>query len=226
MKQLVINSMNYVLKIRAGFKNGTLTGTGTLEYTFVASMDITDLYIKLSLGKGADGVTSNTFKLDNVVLYEITGSTESFEDITEFEPSAETTAWGTFNNESEGAEGVVYAEDGKLIYEITAFGATDWFNKLFIEDVDLTAGGLYTIEFTVKADKATEAVFFLNPTGQWDPRISESLNITTTEQTYSFTMTDTMLFDMNFELLFQFGFNTNEAPTTIEFTSITIYRQE
>lgn len=224
--ELCFEDVNLDWQIRAGFKNGTLTGSGTLEYTFVASMNITDLYIKLSLGNGADGVTTNTLKLDNVVLSEIIGSTESNEDFTEFEPSAETTAWGTFNNEAEGAEGVVYVENGKLIYEITAFGATDWYNKLFLEDIDFTAGGLYTIEFTVKADKATEAIFFLNPTGQWDPRISESLNITTSDQTFSFTMDDKLLFDMNFEILFQFGFSSNEAPTTIEFTNITIYRQE
>ncbi|MBU0996935.1 MAG: carbohydrate binding domain-containing protein [Firmicutes bacterium] len=212
-------------QIRAGFKNGTLSGEGTLEFTFVASMDITDLYIKFSIGKAADGVTTNTLTLDNVKLYEITGSTEFSEEVTGFDPVGET-SWGTYNNNDEGAYGVVYAEDGKLIYEIEAFGATDWFNKLFFEDVQLTGGGLYTIEFTIKADKTVTGLAGLNVTGQWDPRIWESITVTETEQTFSFTMDAMLMFDMNFEILFQFGFPTNEAPTTIEFISVTIFRQE
>ena len=98
--------------------------------------------------------------------------------------------------------------------------------KLYFENVDLTTGGLYTIEFTVSADNNVEGLFFLNPTGQWDPRISESILVTGTEQTFSFTMNDKLLFDMNYELLFQFGFPTNTAPTRIEFTNVTIYRQD
>ena len=33
-------------------------------------------------------------------------------------------------------------------------------------------------------------------------------------------------FDMNFEILFQMGFASNDAPTTIEFSNVTIYRQD
>lgn len=224
--ELCFEDMNMDWQIRAGFKNGTFSGEGTLEYVFIASMDITDLYIKLSLGKGADGVTSNTFTLDNVMFYEITGATESETEVTEFTPDSETISWGTYNNNDEGAYGVVYAEDGKLIYEIESFGATDWFNKIYFENVDLTGGGLYTLEFTIKADKELEALAGLNVTGQWDPRIWEAITIGTTETTYSFTMDAKLLFDMNFEILFQFGFANNEAPATIEFTNVTIYRQE
>lgn len=224
--ELCFEDMNMDWQIRAGFKNGTLTGTGTLEYTFIASMDITDLYIKLSLGQGAEGVTSNTLTIDNLTFTEIVGSTESVTETTDFSASEDSVAWGTFNNNDEGAYGVVYAEDGKLIYEISAFGSTDWFNKVFFEDITLTGGGLYTLEFTVKANTDLEALAGINVTGQWDPRIWEAITVTTEETTFSFTMDAELLFDMNFEILFQFGFASNTAPAVIEFTNITIYVQE
>lgn len=213
-------------QIRAGFKNGTLSGSGNFEFTFIAGMDLTDLYIKLSLGKPADGVTTNTLTIDNLKFFEITGSTVSEEELTDFSAGGEESLWGTFNNNDEGAYGTLYAENGILYYEIQSFGATDWFNKVFFSDITLTGGGLYTIEFTVKADKEVTGLAGLNVSGQWDPRIWENITISTTETTYSFTMDAMLMFDMNFEILMQFGFLTNESPVTIEISSLTIYRQE
>ena len=224
--ELCFEDMNMDWQIRAGFKNGTLTGSGTLEFTFVAGMNLTDLYIKLSLGKGADGFSSNTLTIDNLKFYEITGATESVEEMTDFTASGDESLWGTFNNNSEGAYGSVYAEDGILYYEIQSFGATDWFNKVYFPDITLTGGGLYTIEFTLKADKEVIGLAGLNVSGQWDPRIWENIVVSQTETTYSFTMQAILMFDMNFEILMQFGFLTNQAPTTIEISSLTIYRQE
>lgn len=224
--ELCFEDSNMDWQIRAGFKNGTLSGEGTLEYVFSAAMDITGLYIKLSLGQAAEGVTSNTLTIDNLVFSEITGSAEPTVAVTDFSPSADSVPWGTYNNNDEGAYGSVYAEDGKLIYSIESFGSTDWFNKVYFEDITLTGGGLYTLTFTVKSDKTVEGVCGINVTGQWDPRIWESITITPEETTYTFTMDAKLLFDMNFEILFQFGFPDNEAPTTIEFTNITILRQE
>ena len=82
------------------------------------------------------------------------------------------------------------------------------------------------MEITVKADKPVSCGFFLNPIGGWDPRISESMEITTEEQTFSFTTTETLISDMDFELLFQFGSEATAAldDVTIEFTNITIYQ--
>lgn len=224
--ELCFEDMNMDWQIRAGFKNGTLSGSGTLEFTFVAGMDLTDLYIKLSLGKAADGVETNTLTIDNLKFYEITGSTVSEEELTDFSAGGEDALWGTFNNNDEGAYGTLYAEDGTLYYEIQSFGATDWFNKVYFSDITLTGGGLYTIEFTVKADKEVTGLAGLNVSGQWDPRIWENITVSEVETTYSFTMEAMLMFDMNFEILMQFGFLTNEAPVTIEITSLTIYRQE
>ena len=62
--------------------------------------------------------------------------------------------------------------------------------------------------------------------GNWDPRLSEKIDFTTEEQTFTFTTADTLITDMNFEMLFQFGSEetANLGEVTIEFTSIVIYQ--
>ncbi|NLG82330.1 MAG: DUF5011 domain-containing protein [Bacilli bacterium] len=209
-------------QVRAGFKDGTLKGSGTFEFIFVASMDITNLHIKLSLGKGS--ASTNVLTIDNFVFYELTGDKIEETETTEFVPDE--VAWGTYNNNNEGAFGVVYVENGNLIYEIESFGKTDWYNKLYFEDILLTGNGLYTMVFTAKADKTIEGVAGLNVMGKWDPRIWKPITITEEEQTFSFTMDAKLLFDLNFEMLFQFGFESNEGPAKITFTEIKILRQE
>lgn len=220
--ELCFEDSNMDWQIRAGYKEGTFTGEGHFEWSFVASMDLTNLHIKLSLGRGAS--TTNILTIDNVGFYHLTGDREEKTDITDFVPDA--TPWGTYNNVDEGAEGVVYVEDGKLIYEIYSFGTSDWYNKLFFENITLTKNGLYTLEFTVKADKKVVGMTGLNVMGKWDPRLWKEVVITEEEQTFKFRMDNQLLFDMTFELLFQFGFPENEGPVKIEFSKIRILRQE
>lgn len=63
--------------------------------------------------------------------------------------------------------------------------------------------------------------------GGWDPRIAEGMNITTEEQTFTFTTTDTLITDMDFEMLFQFGSEdtANLGEVTIEFMDVTITKR-
>ena len=79
----------------------------------------------------------------------------------------------------------------------------------------------------MKASQNVSCSFFLNPLGNWDPRLSEGMDITTEEQTFFFTTTDTLGTDMNFEMLFQFGSEATAAlgEVTIEFVSIKIYQR-
>jgi hypothetical protein len=54
------------------------------------------------------------------------------------------------------------------------------------------------------------------------------MDITTEEQTFTFTTTDTFITDMDFELLFQFGSQelADLGEVTVEFTGITIYQMK
>ena len=67
---------------------------------------------------------------------------------------------------------------------------------------------------------------FLNPMGGWDPRFSESMDLTTEFQTFRFSTKDTFVVDMDFELLFQFGSEalSKMGEVTIEFQNMTIYQ--
>ena len=121
-------------------------------------------------------------------------------------------------------------ENGSLFYRIDQGGITDWHNKLICGYGDnplvLKADSYYTVEITVKASQNVSCGFFLNPMGNWDPRLTESLDITTVEKTFIFTTTETLVTDMNFEMLFQFGSEATAAlgEVTIEFVSIKIYQ--
>ena len=87
---------------------------------------------------------------------------------------------------------------------------------------------IYTIEFTAKADKNISCAFFLNVLGGWDPRLSATVDFTTTEQVFSYTVSSAFITDMNFELLWQFGSEANQqlGGAKIEFTSIKIFAQD
>ena len=52
------------------------------------------------------------------------------------------------------------------------------------------------------------------------------MDLTTEFQTFSFTTKDTLIVDMNFEMLFQFGSNetANLGEVTVEFSDIKIYQ--
>ena len=84
----------------------------------------------------------------------------------------------------------------------------------------------FTVEITAKASKPVSCGFFLNPAGGWDPRISEGIEFTTEEKTFTFTTTDPFITEMPVELLFQFGSAETAAlgEVTIEFTKFVIYQ--
>ena len=85
----------------------------------------------------------------------------------------------------------------------------------------------FTVEITAKATKPVSCGFFLNPAGSWDPRVSEGIDFTTEEQTFSFDTTDTLILDMPFEMLFQFGSAdlAEMGDVTIEISNITILQR-
>jgi hypothetical protein len=141
--------------------------------------------------------------------------------------------WQTFNGTDEDNDvgvGTIWMENDSLFYRIDQGGVTDWHNKLICGYGDnplvLEADSYYTVEITAKATKNVSCTFFLNPMGNWDPRLSEGMDITTEEKTFTFTTTDTLVTDMNFEMLFQFGSEATASlgEVTIEFTSIVIYQ--
>lgn len=208
---------------------------------FTAEQAIADPVIRLQIGNPGDGVANNVIVIDDVVFGKLEGDKETTKTLYVFHPFGAGSVngtnphfpWGTFNGTDEDNElgvGTIWTENGSLFYRIDQGGMTDWHNKLFCGYGDnplvLEADSYYTVEITVKASQNVSCSFFLNPLGSWDPRLSEGMDITTEEQTFTFTTTDTLVTDMNFEMLFQFGSEGTAAlgEVTIEFVSVKIYQ--
>ena len=241
--EALVESLTQYHEARVNF-NGFSAAAGedvVISSTFTADRDIDDPVIRLQIGNAPEGASSNKIVFKDLAFGKVEGDKETNKTTHKFiafgngspnetNPDA---PWTTFNGtdeENEHGVGTIWAEDGSFFYRIDDGGTVDWHNKLICgyreNPLTLPADSYFTVEITVKADKPVSCGFFLNPIGGWDPRISESMEITTEEQTFSFTTTETLISDMDFELLFQFGSEATAAldDVTIEFTNITIYQ--
>ena len=224
---------------RANF-NGLDVGAGeekTISAQFVAEANVSDPVIRMQIGNPSEGVTSNKLTIKDFVFSKVGGDKETIKTIEAFAPigmridniDKEKYPWETFNGTDEDNErgvGTIWVADGSLFYRIDDGGTVDWHNKL-ICPVTLPADSYFIVEITAKATKNVSCGFFLNPQGGWDPRVSEGIDFTTEEQTFTFETNDTFIMDMPCELLFQFGSEATAAlgDVTIEFTSVKIYQK-
>lgn len=203
----------------------------TITHAFTAGSSVDDPVIRMQIGNPSDGVAANTLTVTGVEFGTVEGDLDTAKTIDSFSVprDADDYGWDTYNGTDEDNElgvGTVWTENGSLFYRIDQGGTTDWHNKLYMP-VTLPADSYFTVEITAKASKPVSCGFFLNPAGGWDPRVSEGIDFTTEEQTFTFDTTDTLILDMDFELLFQFGSNDLAAmgDVTIEFGNITIWQR-
>ncbi len=227
-------------KARANFNSLNLAaGEETvITNTFTAESAVTDPVIRLQIGSAADGVTSNSITITGLEFGKVEGDLNTAKTIDCFGESNTTTPntdvlWTTYNGTDEDNDqgvGTIWTSDGSLHYRIDQGGSVDWHNKLIFgysdKPLTLPADSYFTVEITAKASQPISCGFFLNVLGGWDPRISEAIDFTTEEQTFTFTTTDTLIMDMDFEMLFQFGSADTAAlgETTIDISNITIYQ--
>ena len=231
--ELLVESATQNDAARADF-NGLSLAAGeevTITHTFTAGASVEDPVIRMQIGNPSDGVTSNTITVTNLEFGKLEGDLETVKTIDSFSVgrSADDYSWGVYNGTDEDNElgvGTIWTENGSLFYRIDQGGNTDWHNKLYM-NLTLPSDSYFTVEITGKASKPVSCGFFLNPAGSWDPRVSEGIDFTTEEQTFSFDTTDTLILDMDFELLFQFGSAdlVNLGEVTVEITGITIYQR-
>ncbi|MBQ1675767.1 MAG: hypothetical protein II069_07030, partial [Oscillospiraceae bacterium] len=225
---------------RANF-NGLGLGEGeekVVSAQFVAEANVEDPVIRMQIGNASEGVTTNKLTIKNFVFSKVGGDKETKKTIEDFAPfgmraaenvDKEKYPWETFNGTDEDNErgvGTIWTSDGSLFYRIDDGGTVDWHNKL-ICPITLPADSYFIVEIKAKADKPVSCGFFLNPQGSWDPRVSEGMDFTTEEKTFTFETKDIFITDMPCELLFQFGSEATAAlnGVTIEFTSVTIYQR-
>ncbi len=239
--ECLVESASLADQNRANF-NGISVEAGetkTITAVFTAEADVSDPVIRLQLGSPSEGVAANTLTITDLSFGTMEGDLETVKTMDSFMPFGKDTAnatnsdypWMTFNGTDEDNErgvGTIWSENGSLFYRIDQGGSVDWHNKLVCgyneNPLTLAADSYYTVEITAKASKNVSCGFFLNPLGSWDPRLSENIEFTTEEQTFSFTTTDTFVMDMGFEMLFQFGSQATAdvGEVTIEFSDIKI----
>lgn len=157
------------------------------------------------------------------VTIEISDVNLEYYNVFEEEVTRFTGVTGIKSFEGEDAEASLYidSENNELVYDVKQFGKVDWHNKVFIEDLLFEADSRYRIDLKIRADKAVELFFAVNPMGQWEPKIADTINLTTEYQTFSYETESFQTFNQNFEILFQLG-GFNEGSAKIFFESITI----
>lgn len=210
---------SYGLRLTAGEKK-------TLSGTFTASINVADPALRFQVG-GKDAGQLNAFTIDNVEFYEAQGDKQTTVVTDTFvAEGAADQPWTTYNEG--GGVGAVYTEDGKLVYRIEQFGTADWHNKLVVgydeQPLELPPFAYITISITVKASANVSCDVHLHEIdGNWDTTrpISGTMNITTTEQTFTFTTAETLFDSGNYELLFQ-NFKCAESGVTVEISSLTV----
>ncbi len=236
--ECLVESAEQADKARANFYGLSLEAgeETTITNTFTAENAVSDPVIRMQLGTPGEGVTSNTVTVTALEFGTVEGDLDTQKTIDSFSASIAASAdpevlWTTYNGTDEDNDrgvGTIWTQDGSLFYRIDQGGTVDWHNKLIFGHTDnpltLPADSYFTVEVTAKASKPVSCGFFLNVLGGWDPRISETIDFTTEEQTFSFTTTDTLIMDMDFEMLFQFGSaETAElGDVTVEISDITI----
>ena len=231
--EALVESLSQYHEARVNF-NGIGAAAGedvVVSAVFTADRDISDPVIRLQIGNAPDGVSSNKITVKDLVFGKVEGDKKTEKTIDSFSvPYAGSDySWGTFNATDEDNErgvGSIWTDNGSLFYRIDQGGVTDWHNKLYM-NLTLPADSYFTVEITGKASKPVSCGFFLDPAGSWDPRVSEGLDFTTEEQTFRFDTTDTLILDMPFEMLFQFGSAelAEMGDVTVEISNITIWQR-
>ena len=231
--EALLESLSLYHEARVNF-NGLNAAPGedvVVSAVFTADRDISDPVIRLQIGNAPEGAASNKITIKDLVFGTVEGDKETVKTIDSFSVpfTGDAYSWGTFNATDEDNErgvGSIWTENGSLFYRIDQGGVTDWHNKLYL-NLTLPADSYFTVQITGKASKPVSCGFFLNPSGSWDPRVSEGIDFTTEEQTFSFDTTDTLILEMPFEMLFQFGSAdlAEMGDVTIEISNITILQR-
>ena len=231
--EALVESRSLYHEARTNF-NGLNAAAGkdvVVTAVFTAERDINDPVIRLQIGNAPDGASNNKITIKNLEFGKFEGDKETVKITDSFSVpyTGNDYSWGTFNATDEDNErgvGSIWTENGKLYYRIDQGGVTDWHNKLYM-NLTLPADNYFIVEITGKATKPVSCGFFLNPSGNWDPRVSEGIDFTTEEKTFRFETTETLILDMPFEMLFQFGSAAlaDMGDVTIEFSDITIWQR-
>lgn len=121
-----------------------------------------------------------------------------------------------YSNNSDGGEGSVVCEYGRIIYDIKKFGANWGNNELGTPSFALSgAAGNFVITFKAKASSPVNCVFAASAADYWDTFVWKQLKITEQERTYSVRCDDKSV-EGNYKFLWQFGSSANSVYSDVK----------
>ena len=113
--------------------------TTKVEFETTFNEDLVNPAINFQIGAIQEAAV---LEFSNVSVVALGGSKETTTQSYTFTP----VGFGAYND-PQTAEGYLYTEDGKLVYEMTKIGLTDWHNKMYIPRLTLEAEKIYTMQF-------------------------------------------------------------------------------
>ena len=243
--ELCLESNETEWQNRAYFSAFTVAAGETKEFTgrVVGNNDISDAVLRFYLGAPSEGVTENEISIEEVTFGTIKGDKTTQTTVDRFSGFGKgtdnftnpATIWDTFNGTDEGFDkgiGTIWTADGKLNYRIYEAGNVDWYNKLYFgypeNPLVLPANCYFTVKFKVSATKNISCAMMLNTLGEWNPRLTEVVDITTEEKEFVFNVSQEFVVNMNMELLFQFGSAASAelGEVTVTFSDMVILKTE
>ncbi len=209
------------------------SGTYTLTFTSLVDLNAEDSALVWYLKDAPATQATVTMKLSSVEVFEVKGNKTSDKTNYHYYPFNGETEWTCWNDTDDdlgqGGLGTMYFDNGKMIYDIAVISGVDYGNKIFNNSLTFEEDCLYKITVTMKANKDCTCWFILNPPTAYDPIISSVFDVTTEDQTFTFTTTSEFVVEKDLQLIFSFGSSYNEAGAVdgglrIEFSSINVIK--
>lgn len=196
---------------RTAYQSGTLVkGVNELSLNFTADKSVANAFFEFYLGTDGRASGENENQLLKLTAFTLTpsGAATGLVVLSKDYMGVADPEIALYNS-APGA-GTLFYQEGHLVYDITAFGASDWMNKVQFKNVVLTSVATYRFSFVVSATSALKFGFYVSPTlGEWNPVISDSavaVSSEATKHTYTFAFGATSA--TSYDLFFQFGGNS------------------
>ncbi|EFM08473.1 glycoside hydrolase family 16 [Paenibacillus curdlanolyticus YK9] len=198
-------------------QQAALSATSThYSYTFTMAHD-TDAAASLVLGLGepVNGGTAHTVSIDNIVLHEVNPSADSGGQPMHVNLLKN----GSFANGTDGwfsyaavdsNQLTIAALNGKLQASIGTVGDNPWDRQVIQEGFNIQQGSKYTLSFRAKADTPRKLGLGIGwvdvPANYaWHGYFGDQIDLTTTEQTFTFTFNATTESYPNSRISFDMG---------------------
>ena len=186
----------------------------TFTISFTDTVDVAAGLFQISLGGAI-----NTITIDNVKLIDngVPAVVNTSEKITNGNFSTDTIGWKLNITGDTAKATMAVATDTSLLITITAVDAANYHIQLQQSGLTFTKGHKYTFSFDAKASASIWAYAELDNTSPWGAIFGQSVNITTSKKTFSYSFTDTV--DVTVGML---QFSIGNGVGTVSFDNISV----